>query len=173
VKSGWNSAGNAVGSAADKLQSGAASVMDRAARFGREQADTLSGYVKSAPDSGAELIGGVRSNLAELFRAQPLALGAVGLAIGAGIAAALPSTQAEAEYFGETSDSLKEQAKEFAAEQTARAKTIADSVVGAVSEEARNQGLTLEGAKSAAGDMSSKVKRVFDAAGKGASQHAG
>jgi hypothetical protein len=39
-------------------------------------------------------------------------------------------------------------------------------VVGAVSEEARNQGLTVEGAKSAAGDMSSKVKRVLDAAGK-------
>jgi hypothetical protein len=173
LKSGWNSAGNAVSSAADKMQSGAASVRDRAARFGREQADTLSGYVKSAPDSGAELIGSVRSNLTELFRAQPLALGAVGLAIGAGIAAALPSTEAEAEYFGETSDAFKEQAKEFASEQTARAKTIADSVVGAVSEEARNQGLTIEGAKSAAGDMSSKVKRVLDAAGKGVSQRVG
>jgi hypothetical protein len=173
LKSGWNSAGNAVSSAADKMQSGAASVRDRATRFGREQADTLSGYVKSAPDSGAELIGSVRSNLTELFRAQPLALGAVGLAIGAGIAAALPSTEAEAEYFGETSDAFKEQAKEFASEQTARAKTIADSVVGAVSEEARNQGLTIEGAKSAAGDMSSKVKRVLDAAGKGVSQRVG
>jgi hypothetical protein len=173
LKSGWTSAGNAVSSAADKMQSGAASVMDRAARFGREQADTLSGYVKSAPDSGAEMIGGVRSNLAELFRTQPLALGAVGLAIGAGIAAALPSTEVEAEYFGETSDALKGQAKEFAAEQTERAKTIADSVVDAVSEEARNQGLTIEAAKSAAGDMSSKVKRVLDAASQGASQHAG
>ena len=89
---------------------------------------------------------------------------------GAGIAAALPSTQAEAEYFGETSDAFKEQAKGFASEQTARAKTIAESVVGAVSEEARNQGLTIEGAKSAAGDMSSKVKRVLDAAGNGVSQ---
>jgi hypothetical protein len=119
------------------------------------------------------MIGSVRSNLAELFRTQPLALGAVGLAIGAGIAAALPSTEVEAEYFGETSDAFKGQAKEFAAEQTERAKTIADSVVDAVSEEARNQGLTIEAAKSAAGVMSSKVKRVLDAASKGASQHAG
>ena len=170
LKSGWNAAGNTVSSAADRMQSGAASAMDRASRFGREQADSLSGYVKSMPDSGAEMMGSVRSNLTELFRAQPLALGAVGLAIGAGIAAALPSTDAEAEYFGETSDAFKEQAKGFAAEQTARAKTIADSVVSAVSEEARNQGLTLEGAKSAAGDMSSKVKRVLDTAGKGVSQ---
>jgi hypothetical protein len=173
LQSGWNAAGNTVSSAADKMQSGAAAVMDRATRFGREQADALSGYVKSAPDSGAEMMGSVRANLTELFRTQPLALGAVGLAIGAGIAAALPSTQAEAEYFGETSDAIKEQAKEFAVEQTARAKTVAESVVGAVTEEARNQGLTIEDAKSVAGDMSSKVKRVFDAAGKGVSQRAG
>lgn len=170
LKSGWNAAGNTVSSAADKMQSGAASAMDRATRFGRDQADAVSGYVKSMPDSGAEMMGSVRSNLTDLFRTQPLALGAVGLAIGAGIAAALPSTEAEAEYFGETSDAFKEQAKGFATEQAARAKTIAESVVGAVSEEARNQGLTIEGAKSAAGDMSSKVKRVLDAAGKGVSQ---
>jgi hypothetical protein len=173
LKSGWKSAGNAVSSAADTLQSGASSAMERASRFGSEQADTLSGYVKSVPDSGAEIIGSVRSNLSDLFRAQPLALGALGLAIGAGIAAALPSTEVEAEYFGETSDTIKEQAEEFAAEQTARAKTLAENVVGAVSEEARNQGLTVEGAKSAAGDMSSKVKRVLDAAGKPVSQRVG
>jgi hypothetical protein len=79
----------------------------------------------------------------------------------------------EAEYFGETSDAIKEQAKDFATEQTARAKTLAESVVGAVSEEARNQGLTVEGAKSAAGDVTSKVKRVLDAAGKPVSQRVG
>ena len=170
LKSGWKSAGNAVSSAAGTLQSGASSAVDRASRFGSEQADTLSGYVKSVPGSGAEMIGSVRSNLSDLFRAQPLALGAVGLAIGAGIAAALPSTEVEAQYFGETSDTIKEQAKEFAAEQTTRAKTLADSVVGAVSEEARSQGLTVEGVKSAAGDMTAKVKRVLDAAGNGVSQ---
>lgn len=173
LRSGWNSAGNTVSSAADKMQSGAASAMDRASRVGRQQADNLSGYVKSVPDSGAEMIGSLRSGLAEVFRTQPLALGAVGLAIGAGIAAALPSTEAEAEYLGETSDSIKEQAKEFASEQVARAKTAAERAVNAATEEARNQGLTVEGAKSAAGDVSSKVKRVLDAAGKGISDRIG
>jgi len=167
LKSGWNSAGDTVSSAADKMQSSAASALDSASRFGRQQADNLSGYVKSVPGSGAEMIGSLRSGLAEVFRTQPLALGAVGLAIGAGIAAALPSTEAEAEYLGETSDSIKEQAKDFASEQMARAKTVAERAVNAATEEARNQGLTVEGAKSAAGDVSSKVKRVLDAAGKG------
>jgi hypothetical protein len=39
----------------------------------------------------------------------------------------------------------------------------------AVIEEARKQGLTVEGAKSAVGDISVKVGRVVDAAGKGIS----
>jgi hypothetical protein len=40
----------------------------------------------------------------------------------------------------------------------------------AATEEARKQGLTVEGAKSAAGDISAKVGRVVDAAGKGISE---
>jgi hypothetical protein len=42
--------------------------------------------------------------------------------------------------------------------------------VEAVTEEARKQGLTLERAKSAAGDISAKVGRVVDAAEKGISE---
>ena len=62
---------------------------------------------------------------------------------------------------------LSAKAAEFAAEQTARATTLAEGVMGAVTEEAREQGLTIEGAKSAVGDISTKVGRIVDAAGKG------
>jgi len=96
-------------------------------------------------------------------------LGAIGLAIGAGIAAALPSSEVEAAYLGDTSETVKAKAAEFAAEQTARATTLAEGVMGAVTEEAREQGLTIEGAKSAVGDISTKVGRIVDAAGKGIS----
>jgi hypothetical protein len=44
---------------------------------------------------------------------------------------------------------------------------IAGDVVEAVTDEARKQGLTLEGAKSAVGDISAKVGRVAEVAGKG------
>ena len=40
----------------------------------------------------------------------------------------------------------------------------------AVSEEAKRQGLTLDDARSAAGDISAKVGRVVDAAGKQVSE---
>jgi hypothetical protein len=111
-----------------------------------------------------------RANLAELFRAQPLVLGAIGLAIGAGIAAALPSAEPEAEYLGEGSDAIKEKVHEFATEQTSRVTAAAESGISAAAEEAHKQGLTREGAKSAAGEMSAKVGRVVDAAGKGVSE---
>ena len=42
----------------------------------------------------------------------------------------------------------------------------------AVTEEARRQGLTVEGAKSAVGELSAKVGRVVDAAERGISERA-
>ena len=111
-----------------------------------------------------------RSNLTEVFRAQQIALGAIGLAIGAGIAAALPASEVEDTYLGETSDTVKAKATEFASEQAEHVTKVAGAVIDAVSEEARRQGLTMEEAKSAAGDISAKIARVANAAGKGVSQ---
>ncbi|MEA2795769.1 MAG: hypothetical protein QOI87_3149 [Bradyrhizobium sp.] len=170
VKSSADTVAGGIASAAESLRDGGAAAFDGAARFGRDQADAASEYGKSMRESGPAMFDTVRSNLSELFEAQPLALGAIGLAIGAGIAAALPPSEVEAAYLGETSDTVKAKAAEFAAEQTARATTVAQDVMGAVTDEARKQGLTVEGAKSAAGDISAKVGRVVDAAGKGISE---
>jgi hypothetical protein len=169
-KSGADSVSGGVTSATEALRDDGAAALDGAARFGWEQVDAASEYATSIPESGAEMFDAVRSNLTELFRAQPLALGAIGLAIGAGIAAALPPSEVEAAYLGETSDTVKAKAAEFAAEQTERATKVAEGVIGAVAEEARRQGLTVEDAKSAVGDISAKVGRVVDAAGKGISE---
>ena len=155
--------------------------MEEARRFGAEQTDTLGRYAKSLPEyarsipdyaraipeSGGEMMHTLRSNLAELFKAQPLALGAIGLAIGAGIAAALPPTKAESEYLGEASEAVQERARRFAGE----AKEVTEDAFNAAAEEARRQGLTLEGAKSAAGEVSERASRVAGAAkARGASE---
>jgi hypothetical protein len=161
--------GKGVSSATETLKDAGAAGLDRVTRAGSEVADTAYGYAQNIPDASGALFNTARENLSELFRAQPLALGAVGLAIGAGIAAALPATDLEAEYFGEASDSFKEQAADFASEQVSRAATVAEDVVTAVSEEARNQGLTVDAARSAIADIPEKLGRVVDAAGKGIS----
>lgn len=168
--SGADSLGEQVTSAKNAVREGGAGALESAARFGREQANAASEYAMSIPGFGADMLHTARSNLTDVFRSQPLALGAIGLAIGAGIAAALPTSEMEANYMGETSDALKAKAADFAVEQTARATEVAGDVLEAVTEEARRQGLTVEGAKSAVGEISAKVGRVVDAAEKGVSE---
>lgn len=172
LRSGTDALGERVTSASGFVKDGAVDALDTATRYGREYRDTASEYVASIPGSGQEIFETVRANLSEVFRAQPLALGAIGIAIGAGIAAALPATEIEADYLGETSDTVRAKAAQFAAEQTDRVATVAGNVVEAVKEEASNQGLTLEGAKAAVADISAKVGRVVDASGKSISDRA-
>ncbi|WP_375411601.1 hypothetical protein [uncultured Bradyrhizobium sp.] len=170
ARSSAESIGDRVSSATDTLRDGAASGFGRVAKAGSEYADAAYGYARNVPDAGGAFFGTARENLSEMFQAQPLALGAIGLAIGAGIAAALPATEVEAQYLGEVSDNLKRQASDFASEQVDRAATIADDVITAVSNEAQKQGLTMDAAKSAVADIPAKVSRVVDAAGKGMSE---
>jgi hypothetical protein len=172
MRTGMSSASGALSSATETVQSSASSVLDSATRFGRQQADSFTDYAKSIPDTGSQVMQSARSNLAELFRAQPLALGAIGLAIGAGIAASLPITRLEEEYLGETSEKVKEATQEFASERASRVGEVAEKVFNATAEEARRQGLSVDGAKEAAGDIKSKVERVAEAARKGATERA-
>jgi hypothetical protein len=148
----------ATSSAADALHEAGSAGIETATRFGSE-------YTKLLPNS-AHVLDNVRGNLADLFKAQPLALGAIGLAIGAGIAAALPQTDIENSYLGETSESLKSRAAEIAGEQVEKATTLASDVVEAAADGARKEGLTMDGAKAAVDGLSGKLGRVVDAAGK-------
>jgi hypothetical protein len=125
--------------------------------------DNVVDYGRAMTESGA-VFEAARDGLSELFRAQPLALGAIGLAIGAGIAAALPKTDVEDAYLGEASQTLKTQAAEIAGQQVDKATALASDVVEAASAEARKQGLTPEGAKVAANDLTGRVGRVVDVA---------
>jgi hypothetical protein len=63
---------------------------------------------EGAKSSGAKLGGALQQNLADLFERQPLFLGALGVAIGAGIASALPATEIEQQLMGEASERIQE-----------------------------------------------------------------
>jgi hypothetical protein len=171
-RSGTDSVGDRVTSASGFVKDGVVDAVDSATRHGREYGDKAAEYLASIPGSGAEIFDNVRSNLSDLFRAQPLALGAIGIAIGAGIAAALPGTEIETDYLGETSDTVKAKAAQFTAEQTDLVTSVAGNVAEAVEKEAATEGLTLEGAKTAARNISEKVGGVVDAMGKSISDRA-
>jgi hypothetical protein len=106
-------------------------------------------------------------SLAELFRRQPLALGVLGVAIGAGLAAALPPTRTENELAGESSDELKAKARDIAKTQAGRVEDTAERVLHAAADEAEKQGLSPKGLRSAKDRVAAKVENVVDAAKEG------
>jgi hypothetical protein len=181
ARDAWEGAGSNLRSGAEKVRDNARDAADTFRERGGEVADQVTqagkrlsraaaDYTEEWPDRAGSLLDDVRGNLGDLFRSQPLAIGAVGLAIGAAIAASFPVTETETEYLGETSDFVKDKASEIAGEQVQRATEVGKKVAEAVADEARQQGLTGDGLKAAATDLSNKAGRVAGAAGLSSSQ---
>lgn len=140
-------------SVASVVRENSSAALERASDLGRQ-----------IPETGAELFGVAKSRMTDLFEEQPLLLGAIGLAIGAGIAASLPSTSVEADLFGETSDEFKAQARGLVDHASERVTAATRDAVTAAAEEARRQGLTPDGVMKAVGEVGDKARRVADAA---------
>jgi hypothetical protein len=163
LKAGSGNAQGRVSDAAAALRERGSALIEDVSEKGGEFAKSASGYAGSLPEMASNLIDDARANMAEVFRTQPLALGAVGLAIGAAIAASLPVTETEGEYLGETSDFVKEKASEIVTEKARDTMDLGGKVLDAVVDEARQQGLTPQDLKSAAGEMAEKASRVAGA----------
>ena len=163
-RSGAETVQDAARGATDAVRERGGEVADQVAQAGKRLSSAAADYADDLPNQAGSLLDDVRANLGELFRSQPLAIGAVGLAIGAAIAASFPTTETEAEYLGETSDFVKDKASEFAGEQVERVTEVGKKVAAAVADEAQQQGLTGEGLKAAATDLSNKANRVAQAA---------
>ncbi len=82
----------------------------------------------------------VRTRYDSMMREQPLVLGAIGLAIGAIMAAGLPRTREEDQLMGEASDRLTEKAKEVGKEQMGKVEQVATAAKDAAMGEAKKQG---------------------------------
>ena len=134
--------GDAASGAAARAADAASSAYEATAGLASQTAETISNAATSAAsmlsDSTARWSSGAQRNLADLFERQPLMLGAIGLAIGAGMAASLPITDTEKKMMSEASDAVREKISEAAAELTGQVKEIADAAL----DEAKNQGIT-------------------------------
>jgi hypothetical protein len=148
-------------SVAGALVTAGNSVRDGGAAAAQKTSDGLSSL------SGAfdrQFLSTARSNVSDLLQRQPLVLGAIGLAIGAGVAASLRTTETEVEIFGKASSELQGKARDFGAEQTRRATEVLDGVATTVAQEARVQGLTSDAATRKVGDIASAIKGVLNEA---------
>ncbi len=131
------------------------SVGDGVSAARHDARDLASGAAASAGEAGRQAVGGaadlmasMRDGFADLLQRQPLVVGAVGLAVGAGVAAALPRIAAE-DALVETVGGLKDSVREGLGNAYARA-----------ANEARAQGLTPDAASRAASEMGEKVTDV-------------
>jgi len=175
AREAWEGTGSNLRAGAEMVRDTASGGADAVFNRGKEAADqvrqagqrfsrTASDYAEDFPERASNLFDNVRGNMSDLFQSQPLAIGAVGLAIGAAIASSFPTTDTEAEYLGETSDFVKDKASAIAGEQVERATEAGKKVAQAVADEARQQGLTVDRLKAAATDLSNKAGRVAEAA---------
>jgi hypothetical protein len=110
--------------------------------------------------SNSRVFAAAQSNVADLMDRQPLVLGAIGLGVGAVMAAALPSTAVETDLLGQASADLRAHTREIAAKVTDQAADLADGVTTAITREAETQGLTAESLKQSTSDISQKVQNI-------------
>lgn len=161
-------AGEAVSDAAEGARVGAGALRGKARESMASARDGVRGAGARARRYGRR----ARHGILEGFYQQPLALGAIGVALGAAIGAALPPTETEDELMGDTRDRLKRDAEEAGREQLAKARATAEAAAAAGRDEAKRQGLSTDAAKSAAEAVRGKVERVAEAATEGAREQA-
>jgi len=82
----------------------------------------------------------------DLFEEQPLIGGAIALALGAALAAALPRTRMEDDYLGAQSDQLMDEAERIFEEEKQKLSKVAEAAT--------------DEAKSMAADVKAKAERV-------------
>jgi hypothetical protein len=135
-----------------------------AAENPRQSGGFFEGVMHSSTDTGRDLATSLQKNLTETFERQPLLVGAIGLAIGAGIASAFSATAAENKLMGETRAAAKERIQEFASETADMLGSKAKQAFDEVTREAETRGLTPSAAKSGLQGMADKVQSVAGAA---------
>jgi hypothetical protein len=165
VRDAARSAGDKAREWRDTMADTGAQAWSRGSRTMADATEAATRAASTMQDRGTSALSDARERLAELFEEQPLMLGAVGVAVGAAIAAALPETELESAYLGEASDQVKSALGEMASNEAERASTAAGKAADAAASEARRQGLTPDQIRAAAKEIPSKLGRVAEAAG--------
>lgn len=118
---------------------------------------------KASP--GVHYATSLQKTIGDAIERQPLLLGALGLAVGVGIASAFPPTEIEKEVLGSQSSATTERVKALATEAVEAAKSRAKDVLEEVTKEAETQGLTPKAATEQLRGVAQKVKAVASSSG--------
>jgi hypothetical protein len=175
LSSAGYAASDAVGEAAGNVKRQVTDAIDRTTHAARELVGTSDTVSKTDTgdkvaeigrefiQSGQRYASAAQQRLAESLERQPLLLGALGIAIGAGIASAFPSTTLETELMGKHGTAAREKLETLVEEGKSFAVKRGQEVLDDVQREAAAQGLTPEHAKQSLREFSGKVKNVAGA----------
>lgn len=112
---------HAKGSLGEAMGSASSGIHERADDM-RAQANKMRGRMEHARHSTGDQLHRASEGLQRSFEQQPLALGAMGIALGALLGASFPSTRREQELMGDKARQVKEEAKHTAEDAYQRAK---------------------------------------------------
>jgi len=164
VKDMTSRAASAITDATDSVRTAAAdTVADASQKVSAGYRDTI----ETASRTGDQLTEGLRQSRDTLYEAietHPLIVGGIGLLIGAAIASALPVSRVENEMFGDTSNELKDRAREMASEGFALAKDAAEELYQESVDRAQQYGLKPDTVRETVKDVGEKVKDVIQQA---------
>jgi ElaB/YqjD/DUF883 family membrane-anchored ribosome-binding protein len=144
---------HAAGEAYNRISETAQDAADRARDTADRARETAGEYVDRAQERVSEWADQAQYQAHRLedrfqrtLQDNPLAIGAVALAVGAAVGLAIPQTERENELMGETRDNLIERAQSAASETLEKVQRVAEEtteeVKHTVKEQAREQGLT-------------------------------
>jgi hypothetical protein len=119
---------------ANGVSAPAHSVGDTGSGACHQAADNLTKVKGSAIEAEEKTIAAARNAVA-FCRDHPLILAGIGLALGAAIGGALPSTEVEDRLMGEASDEIKDAAKVVAVDQLDKAKAVGGRIGEALQED--------------------------------------
>jgi hypothetical protein len=171
IRQGAAAIGDTVTATARNLRGQASGGVDQLAQGAHSVAETVQDYstaVGRQVSESADMARGQAVRAAtqakdaakSLINEQPLLCAALGLAVGAAIAAMLPQTETEDQLMGEASDSVKKAVGEVASEQLETVKTAAGNVAEEAKAAAEREGLTPAGAADVARNVGEKIKQV-------------
>lgn len=173
-----------LGQAGDALSSGVSAAADKARDAAHGMRDTISGVSDSLASSVSDAAAAAtdmasrtamavrdravsageqsRTMFVDMVDRNPLLAVGVGLTIGAVLAASFPVSNAENQLFGETSDGLKEKARDAASDGIERARDVAKDAIAEAASAASREGLNPQTIQSAVGGLAQSVKAVAE-----------
>jgi ElaB/YqjD/DUF883 family membrane-anchored ribosome-binding protein len=154
-----------IGSTAESLKRTAGQVGDTLTGYSEAIGEQVAETAEQARQRASQTAGELKNKATSLVNEQPLLVAAIGLAVGAVVAAMLPSTQTEDELVGQASDAVKNAVGEVVSDKFEAATTAVGKVVEEAQNVAQREGLTPSAAGDIARDLGDKLKRVVTETG--------